>query len=563
VAIAFRAVGALAGADSGNVASIGLPAGHTTDDILLLVANQFDNVASTVSGYTLVASATNGSTCAVRIFAKRDNGAESAPTLTHAAGGVVSCWIAAYSGVPNTLTVGTGAGSIIRDVQNNTGTGNTQTTPALSGLLSGDMRLTLIGQTGSDTSGGATANYSPSVGFTERIDNGRISATTGHAVGTIDDFLSSSSASTTQAGNATGFAPTVSWIGFQLALASSAGVAELGYTKVEPLLPTLRMFQKMGVPFLGFPRPDWTLGGPATIPQTMTATSVVVTASMQRQVGKNLTGTAVAVTASMLKTVGKLMTATTVAVTASMATVKVKLLAMTATAVVVTASMAKQVNKLLTASSVVVTGSMLKQVGKILTATAVVVTATLTTIKVKLLAMTATAVVVTASMTRSVGKLLTASSVAVTASMFKQVGKRLTATSVVLTATLSTIKVKLVAMTATAVVVSASMRRGVATTLTASVIATASIAKQVAHRMSATVAVTGSMVATFGVTVYGGAVSIVNTILAAVGLTDTTGPSVSGSDTLGAGAAASDTSGPDVTVRDVTGGSVSGSDTPP
>jgi len=480
VAIAFRAVGALAGADSGNVASIGLPAGHTTDDILLLVANQFDNVASTVAGYTLVGSATNGATCAVRIFAKRDNGAEAAPTLTHAAGGVVSCWIAAYSGVPNTLTVGTGAGSIIRDVQNSTGTGNTQTTPALSGLISGDMRLTLIGQTGSDTSGGATANYSPSVGFTERIDNGRISATTGHAIGTIDDFLSSSSAGTTQAGNATGFAPTVSWIGFQLALASSAGAASVP-------LGDPQLFNELSGPGVDF-------GPYAFIEDTG-----VVTAGPQTFL-QDVTATAVAVTASMVKQVGKLVTASTVAVTASMATVKVKLQAMTATTVVVTASMVKQVNKILSSTAVAVTASIVKQVNKILTATTVVVTASLATIKVKLQSMTATSVVVTASMVRQVGKRLTATSVALSASVVKQVNKTLTATASVVTASLTTIKVKLVAMTATAVVVTASMVRRVNTTLSSSVAVTASIVKAITHRMTATaVTVTGSMLAVFGV----------------------------------------------------------------
>jgi len=460
VAIAFRAVGALAGADSGNVASIGLPAGHTTDDILLLQSIQFDNVASTVSGYTLVASATNGSTCTVRIFAKRDGGSEAAPTLTHAAGGETSCWIAAYSGVPNTLSIGTGAGSIIRDVQNNTGTGNTQTTPALSGLISGDMRLTLIGQTGPDTSGGATLNYSPSVGFTERIDNGRIHPTlTGHAIGTIDDFLSSSSASTSQAGNATGFAPTVSWIGFQLALASSAGAASVP-------LGDPQLFNELSGPGVDY--------GPYAFIEDAGITTAPAQTFLQ-----DVAATAVVVTASMLKQVGKLVTASSVAVTASML---------------------RQVNKILSSTAVVVTASMLKQVNKFLTATTVVVTASLTTIKVKLLAMTATAVVVTATMTRSVGKALTATPVVVSASIVKQVGKRLTATAVVVTASLTTIKVKLVAMTATAVVVTASMVRRVNTALSSSVAVAASIVKSITHRMTATaVAVTGSMLAVFGV----------------------------------------------------------------
>jgi len=536
VAIAFRAVGALTGADSGNVASIGLPAGHTTDDILLLVANQFDNVASTVAGYTLVASATNGSTCAVRIFAKRDNGAESAPTLTHAAGGVVSCWIAAYSGVPNTLTVGTGAGSIIRDVQNSTGTGNTQTTPALSGLISGDMRLTLIGQTGSDTSGGATVNYSPSVGFTERIDNGRISATTGHAVGTIDDFLSSSSAGTTQAGNATGFAGTVSWIGFQLALASSAGAASVP-------LGDPQLFNELSGPGVDYgPYAFIEDRGPVTAgPQTFL---------------QDVAADAVAVTASMVKQVGKLMTATSVVATATLAAVKVKLQAMTATTVVVTASMVKQVNKIMTATASAVTASIRKQVNKTLTATAVAVTATLSAIRVFLKSMTATSVVVTASMVRQVGKPLVATSVVVTASIVKQVNKLVRATNVAVTASLSAIRVFLKTMTATAVVVTASMGRRVNTALNATVAVTASVVKQISHRLTATATVTASLVATFVGPIVGpfkALISLIENRGVDVTATDTVSMAVTAQDATGATVTATDTTGADVTVDGATG----------
>jgi hypothetical protein len=220
MAIAFRSVGAVAGADSGNVASIGLPAGHTTDDVLILVAVQHDNVASTVSGYTLIDSQTNGASMTVRIFAKYDGGAESAPTLTHSGGGTTHCWIAAYSGVEAGLTLGIGASSLFHDSQNTTGSGTgtlTVTAPALSGLEAGDMRLNICAHDGTDTSGAITADWTPTSGFTERADTGRIGASSANN-SELSDFLSSALAGTSASGNANGAAGTRNWIGFQMAL---------------------------------------------------------------------------------------------------------------------------------------------------------------------------------------------------------------------------------------------------------------------------------------------------------------------------------------------------------
>ena len=120
----------------------------------------------------------------------------------------------------------------------------------------------------------------------------------------------------------------------------------------------------------------------------------------------------------------------------SMTALRVFLKALTATAVVVTGTMSRQVGKILSASSVV-TGTMVKRVNKALTATAVAVTGTLVGIKVILRTLTATPVVVTGTMTRAVTrvKAMTATAVAVTGSLVKQVGKRLTATNVTVTGT--------------------------------------------------------------------------------------------------------------------------------
>lgn len=227
LAIAFRAAGAVAGANSGNVASIGLPAGHTTNDILELWAVQHDNVASTVSGYTLLGSATNGASMTLRVFGKRDGGAESAPTLTHASGGTVHCAIVAYSGVDTGLTIGVGAGAILRDIQFQTGSGTgaiTVTCPAITGAVTNDMDQTIGAGDTTDTSGAATGNWTPPSTFTERFDNGRVGATSSNYSG-FSEKLSGSGGSVTTAGNGTGFAGTQNWIGCQLALSSATGGA--------------------------------------------------------------------------------------------------------------------------------------------------------------------------------------------------------------------------------------------------------------------------------------------------------------------------------------------------
>jgi hypothetical protein len=168
--------------------------------------------------------------------------------------------------------------------------------------------------------------------------------------------------------------------------------------------------------------------GGSTTPQTMTATAVAVSASMQRQtnkpltatavaataslvkqVNKSLTATAIAVTATMKRQVNKSLTATSVAVTASLVALKVIVKTMTAS-VAVSASMTRQTQKTLRATSVLVTASMMRQVNKTLRATSVAVTASLTALKVIVKAMTAS-VVVSASMTKQIGKRLTATSV--------------------------------------------------------------------------------------------------------------------------------------------------------
>jgi hypothetical protein len=224
VAIAERAVGAVAGANSGNVTGV-LPT-NSLDDILLAWAVQHDNVASTLAGFVFLGGVPNGAAMTLRLFGKRSNGAESAPLLTHAGGGTVHLVIASYSGVDNTLTIGVGAGAILRDLQTQTGNAATSpltvTFPAISGVVAGDMVVCIGAQDTTDTSGGIGANWTPPATFTERIDTGRVGASSSN-LSELADKLSGSGASVTASANNAGFAGTQNWEGLQLALSSAVG----------------------------------------------------------------------------------------------------------------------------------------------------------------------------------------------------------------------------------------------------------------------------------------------------------------------------------------------------
>jgi hypothetical protein len=231
MAIAFRALGTTSKVASGNLAAVGLPAGHVANDILVLFTSQQDNVVCSVTGWTRISGVNNSTNCRQEIWVKRDNGSESAPTVTHASGGVTNAVIAAYSGVDSGLTVGTGAGAIVRDLQTaaSAAASTTCTGPALTGVVAGDMRIFLGMFTCNDTSGATTNNWSTVTSFTERRDD---CSSLGGAWATsfaVDDLLAAGSAgSITSTCNGSTFTFTTGRnIGCQLALSSDvSGVAQ-------------------------------------------------------------------------------------------------------------------------------------------------------------------------------------------------------------------------------------------------------------------------------------------------------------------------------------------------
>jgi hypothetical protein len=221
MAIAFRAVGAAKkNTGSGNMASVALPAGHVTNDILVCKIMAADNIVCTMSaGWTKKLGLNSSTICRYEEWWKRDGGSEVAPTVTHAAGNDAQCWIEAYSGVDS------GLADPYRDAQTQTGngtaTGNfTVTMPALTGVVSGDYLLATPVYGDNNTDG--TPAFSTPTGFTSRV------AVTSNVAGTADcsgaafTLLATGSAgsiTSTSAWNGTG---TPSWVGAQTALSSAA-----------------------------------------------------------------------------------------------------------------------------------------------------------------------------------------------------------------------------------------------------------------------------------------------------------------------------------------------------
>src|SRR3954468_8220411 len=141
MALAFRAAGTQTNANSGNIASAALPAGHVLNDILVATIGAFDNVVSTNATWTLKAALNNGTGAREEVWWLRDNGAVSAPTFIRTSGKEATCCVTAYSGVDSTLA------DPFRDIQTTSGSGASGnvafnvTGPALSGVVSGDLRV--------------------------------------------------------------------------------------------------------------------------------------------------------------------------------------------------------------------------------------------------------------------------------------------------------------------------------------------------------------------------------------------------------------------------------------
>lgn len=208
-------------------------------------------VRPSTTGYVRLDSSNDGASRRGEIWAKRDNGSESAPTIVHSGGGISNSIISAYSGVDNGLTISVGSGGIMRDLQLQKGTSTTTfTAPALTGVVSGDM-LHFYGLfTVNDTSGATTNNWGTVSGWAEEKDDCSSLAGAWAVSFGIDDLLASGAAGsvTSAVGWGGAFGATYGWICWQLALSSAssgAAATSLNMDLFDRRTPRRRSMQRI------------------------------------------------------------------------------------------------------------------------------------------------------------------------------------------------------------------------------------------------------------------------------------------------------------------------------
>jgi hypothetical protein len=160
--VSFLAAGAFTqNAGSGNVATMGLPAGHASGNLLLALISEADNVRGTMTAYTEALWLTNGSNHGLIALWKIDGGSESAPTYTHAAGNGAGGFVLALTGARATnpiVTIGVAANGSA------TGATDTCTAPELSPIYRNSAVLAICGEAGSATGGTSGNNYAWTAG---------------------------------------------------------------------------------------------------------------------------------------------------------------------------------------------------------------------------------------------------------------------------------------------------------------------------------------------------------------------------------------------------------------
>ena len=144
----FVAAGAAVTVASGNLTSVGIPAGIANNDILIVVLHSRDNIVSTMpTDWTLKVSGNGNTTNRLSIWWKRTTGTESAPTVTHTAGNAAVARMYAFRGV---VTSGDPF-DISGSVQSNAGT--PISTATITTSIAGDMILHAFGSQDRNTWG--------------------------------------------------------------------------------------------------------------------------------------------------------------------------------------------------------------------------------------------------------------------------------------------------------------------------------------------------------------------------------------------------------------------------
>jgi hypothetical protein len=107
VALAYRASGTFVEANSTSSGSVGLPAGLTNGDTMVLVVQSrgTGNTVTTPAGYTLAATVNITASHRLSVFYRyvANAGAEVAPSVTQSVSGAIRCRISAFSGGSTTV----------------------------------------------------------------------------------------------------------------------------------------------------------------------------------------------------------------------------------------------------------------------------------------------------------------------------------------------------------------------------------------------------------------------------------------------------------------------------
>jgi hypothetical protein len=167
MAVAFRSVGTVASADSGNVTP-GLPTGWQADDIFILVIEGRDNVTvSLPAGWTKFGEKNSGTDCRLTMGWRRAVAGDTAPLVTHSGGSSIIARIAAFSGC---VASGTPIDTPAEPFPSANGDSTTVTTNNFTPAVANEMIVFAIGQP-SNTSFSGYSGTNPT--FTEGFDSAK------------------------------------------------------------------------------------------------------------------------------------------------------------------------------------------------------------------------------------------------------------------------------------------------------------------------------------------------------------------------------------------------------
>jgi hypothetical protein len=162
-----RAVGTVSSVASGNMTP-GVPTGTTTNDIMVCFTVAADNVVVTYPvGWTKFIEQNNGTTQRMTAAWKLAGAAETAPTVTHAAGGGAQSRIISFIGANTTAPIGT-LGTPSVNASSTTVTASTITPSAATELC---VWFGVSTQTGTSNQNAFAPVGGTNPTFTERIDN--------------------------------------------------------------------------------------------------------------------------------------------------------------------------------------------------------------------------------------------------------------------------------------------------------------------------------------------------------------------------------------------------------